>query len=114
MCCSSATSGPATSPRPLRVVHLVGRGLSLISADASLAAGRDYDVTQAWSRALYEHPDRPDGIRFRGRHDPSQVSLAIFGRCRGALRARDRGSLLGMAAVEVLSSLVRYGFTVTP
>ncbi len=50
-----------SATRPLRLVDLTGRGLSLIGADASLAAGRDYEVTQAWSRVLYEHPDRPDG-----------------------------------------------------
>ena len=41
-------------------------------------------IAQRWSRALWEHPQQPDGIIYRSRHDPSKVCAALFDRCASA------------------------------
>jgi hypothetical protein len=56
--------------RPLRVVDLTGPGLARIGADGRLSTGA-YDLSQRWALALHEHPDRPDGLLYRSRHDPN-------------------------------------------
>ncbi len=63
---------------PLRLVDLTGSGLALVGANADLCSCPDYGVPQRWSRALWSHPDQPDGILYRARHDPSLLSLALF------------------------------------
>jgi hypothetical protein len=73
--------------RTLRLVDLTGPGLARIGADASLCTGRDVEVTKRWARAFYTHPDSPDGILYRMRHDPSQIGLAIFDRAEQEVEA---------------------------
>jgi hypothetical protein len=76
----------ATVPivRSLRLVALFGRHLSALHANATAAHGR-YVVSQAWSRALYDHPDAPDGIAYRPAHDDALTAVALFARARDAL-----------------------------
>lgn len=68
----------------LRLVEMNGRHLRRLGADASVVHA-SYDVTWAWSAALRDHPDAPDGIRYRARHDDSGYSVALFDRAREAL-----------------------------
>jgi hypothetical protein len=64
---------------PLRLVDLTGPGLARIGATASVVHG-DYATTQRWSHRLWSHPDRPDGLLYRSRHDPSRRCIALFDR----------------------------------
>lgn len=82
-----------TVERPLRLVDLRGNGLARIGADASLTSGLDYGLSQRWSRALHEHPQKPDGVAYRARHDPERTSVALFDRVAPLARARPRGTL---------------------
>lgn len=68
-----------------RLVDLTGEGLARLGADNRLCDG-DHATAQAWSRALHRHPARPDGIRFRARHDPERVSVALFDRAAAKVR----------------------------
>lgn len=86
------------SVRPLHLVDLTGRGLARISADERLCAG-DYDVSRRWAKAIYEHPQHPDGIYYRARHDPSQRSVALFDRAEHGVTAHPDGTLLTDAAM---------------
>lgn len=52
--------------------------------------GLPYDVPQAWSKALFDHPLRPDGISYYSRHDDKGLCYAIFDRARNAVREIDR------------------------
>ena len=63
----------------LRLVDLTGPGVARIRADARLCSG-DYEIAQRWSRALWEHPQQPDGILYLSRHNPSLVCAAIYDR----------------------------------
>ena len=96
--------------RPLRLIDLTGAGLARIGADERLCAG-DWAVAQRWSRALWGHPRKPDGILYRSRHDPSRQCAAIFDRARGVLRAQVLGSPADPARRDVLVRLLdTYGF----
>lgn len=70
--------------RPLAWVDLTASGLARIGADARLTSG-DYALAQRWARALWEHPDQPDGLYYRARHDPSRPCAAFFDRAADAL-----------------------------
>jgi hypothetical protein len=52
--------------------------------------GLPYDAPQVWSKALFEHPLRPDGIAYYARHDDEALCYAIFDRARNAVREIDR------------------------
>jgi len=75
----------------LRLIRLAGPGLGILGATAEVVhGGLPYDVPQAWSRALFEHPIRPDGIAYHARHDDEGLCYAIFDRARGSVREIDR------------------------
>jgi hypothetical protein len=91
--------------RELRVVDLRGPGLARIGADARLLTG-DYRVAQRWSRALWEHPDQPDGIYYRARRDPDRFSLALFDRVRDVVQASLMGNLDAPENRDLLSRIL--------
>jgi hypothetical protein len=97
--------------RPLRFVDLTGPGLSRIGADNRLTAA-SYELSQQWALALYEHPDQPDGLLYRSRHDPSRLCAAIFDRAAGALTATSLGSLADASNAAMLADLLdRYEYS---
>lgn len=74
------------SRRSLIVVPFFGPYLSQLGATAAVTAG-DIDASRLWSQALYSHPDRPDGIMYRLRHDNNEFGIALFDRCHSDLFA---------------------------
>jgi hypothetical protein len=96
--------------RPLRLVNLTdGASLAQLGADARLWAG-DYALSQAWSLALWNHPELPDGLLYRARHAPERLAVAIFDRAADNLTSIARGSLLeGRNRKFVFESLERTG-----
>ena len=78
------------STRPLRLVDLTGPGLARIGADQRLCTG-DYAYAQPWSRALWAHPDKPDGIYYRSRHDPDEYCAALYDRVESHVEASTLG-----------------------
>ena len=98
---------------PLRLVAMHGKALRAHGADASVAQG-PYPITWAWSAALHAHPDAPDGVRYRARHDDSGFSVALFVRGEGKVEHLGSVELLDpMVAREVGEWLGRYGVGVT-
>ena len=65
--------------RPLMLVDLTAEGLAQIGADMRICVG-DYRTAQWWTRGLWAHPEQPDGIYYRSRHDSSRYCAAIFDR----------------------------------
>lgn len=97
--------------RPLRLVDLTGPGLAQVGATNRLTAGA-HAVAQQWSRALWSHPSRPDGLLYRARYEPSCLSVALFGRTRRHVRAQPRGSLFAREHRALLAQILdRYGFS---
>jgi hypothetical protein len=69
--------------RELRLVDLTQSGaLVRIGADARLFSA-DHVISQTWSKALYDHPLKVDGLLYPSRLDPTKHALALFeGRIR--------------------------------
>jgi len=76
--------------RPLRLVDLTGPGLRQLGADARLIGGTDYEYSQRWALGLWGHPDQPDGILYRARHDPSLRAVAVLDRAGAASERTER------------------------
>jgi hypothetical protein len=103
--------------RLLKVVDLSGKGLAMIGADARLCMGDEYQVSQNWSLAIWNHPRRPDGILYRTRHDPGKKAVALFDRdeVKAALSVKDMGSLLDQDNAPMLAKIMKhYKFTLIP
>lgn len=100
--------------RPLRLVDLTADGLAKIGADSRLTTG-DYSVAQRWALALWKHPDQPDGILYRARHDPSRLSAALFDSVSTVVRAERVGVLVDPRLAPLLARLLdAYGFDLIP
>jgi hypothetical protein len=70
--------------RALRLVAFHGPGLAALGATAAVAHG-PHAAARRWARALWAHPDQPDGIAYRCRHDDDERAVALFDRAAGAL-----------------------------
>lgn len=99
------------SERPLRLVDLTGGGLARIGATAAISTDA-YGKAQQWSRALHDHPAAPDGLRYRLKHDPSRVGVALFDRVGAhAIRSRPVGALVAAEHRKLLAAILKeYGF----
>ncbi len=84
-----------TAVRTIKLVPLYGRHLD---ANAAVTSG-PYGHSQRWSRALYEHPDRPDGLAYRASHDNDKLAVVIFDRAAASI---DDGSSVELLADPVL------------
>ena len=49
-------------------------------ANGDVGAHYEYEQSQAYSAAVYEHPDNVAGIGYLCRHDNSQLAFALYDR----------------------------------
>jgi RES domain len=83
------------STRALHVVELHGPGLSVLGATAEVTASPPpYELPQAWSAALHNHPNKFDGIAYRARHDNDETCYAFFDRSAPAISEVNREEIL--------------------
>jgi RES domain len=102
----SLTSFAANS---LRCLDLAGSGLRKLSCHNRISTEKPYTTVGLWSRALYSHPQQPDGIIYRSRHNPRFRCLALFDRCAAKLSAGSSEELMGVTRRAWTSDqLVRY------
>lgn len=95
--------------RNLALVAMHGPGLARIGATAAVVTGA-YAVSRAWALALHDHPSRPDGIRYRARHDDDGFAIALFDRGRGALAVAGTAPLVSVERCTAVAGwLDRYG-----
>ena len=81
------------SSRPLVFADLTGSSLVKMGADARLSSGA-YTVARQWAQAIYNHPQRVDGMRYRSRHDDERYCYGIFDRCVQDIQEQNLGNLL--------------------
>lgn len=94
---------------PLRLVAMHGQGLHAVGATAASCTG-DYAVSRAWSAALHAHPEKPDGIRYRARHDDDGFAIALFDRAENSVADMDGAPLTDPVNRQRLAEcLNRYG-----
>lgn len=94
--------------RLLRLVDLSSEGLVRIGATNELCSLADIgrlQLVQRWALALHGHPQQPDRILYRARHDPACLSIVLFDRARELLEADVRVNYL--ADVSLLAELCR-------
>jgi hypothetical protein len=64
--------------RELRMVDISDDGAATLGLDMRISTGSDYRLSQAWAHALWDHPQRPDGLLYASRHNASQRCVAVF------------------------------------
>lgn len=102
------------TPKSLRGVDLTSPGLRRLSCDNRISTERPYHTTQQWSRALYLHPQQPDGIIYRSRHNPRFQCVALFDRCTGKLADRKTEEMMGPVwRAWVANQLFKYRIAMT-
>jgi RES domain len=70
--------------RELRLVDLHGgEAVGAIGATGVVGVGPQSLVRRS-SKALHAHPDLPDGIEYRCRHNSDEIAIALFDRIGGA------------------------------
>jgi RES domain len=66
--------------RDIRVVDLHGgAAVGAIGATGVVGVGPQ-SLARRWSHALHDHPEMPDGIEYRCRHNSDEMALALFDR----------------------------------
>lgn len=91
----------------LSLIDLTGKGLQRAGVTGEISTA-PHEETQALSRAIHEHPSRPDGIRYRLKHDLERIGIAIFDRVDvTGLRVTSRGSLADPTNTALLSRILQ-------
>ena len=98
-----------SSERQLKLVDLFGSGLAKLGADKRLTGG-NYDLSRKWAEAIYQHPERVDGIRYYSRHDDTQLCCGLFDRRTHELQEKNTGNLIESDANRLANILNRYDF----
>ena len=104
-----ATLGPVR--RRLRLARLLG-AMPNLGIDAQISTYHDYSVTQAWSKALHDHPSAVDGLLFASRMNSPALSVAIYERASKGLRERERVAVLPHPGFKAIAAIP--GLTVVP
>lgn len=101
------TLSVVSASEELSVVDLTGKGLQKAGITGERVTG-GYESSQALSREIFEHPAKPDGIRYRLRHDLSRTGVALFEReaTMARLSEHPRGSLLDPRHRALLSRIL--------
>lgn len=80
--------------RSLRMVDLRDDGAVIMGVPSDVAKATNQTLARAWSLALHEHPEKPDGIIYPSRLN-GHTNLAVFDRAIPKLRAVRIMTLIG-------------------
>jgi hypothetical protein len=99
----------------LHCVDLTGAGLKKVGSDNRIATEKPYQTTGKWSRALFSHPGKPDGIIYRSRHNPNYKSVALFDRCQSRVKVKVSQELMSAALSRwTLKQIRKYDLALEP
>jgi len=99
----------------LHCVDLTGAGLRRVSCDNRIATEKPYHTVGQWSRALFMHPQQPDGIIYRSRHNPQFKCVALFDRCQSRLKSGVTESLMsGVRRAWTINQIDKYKLAIEP
>lgn len=115
MAASEVTSRAASElgvQRDLHIVRMHGPGLQALGTDSAISTG-PYEPCGLWTDALWDHPDKPDGLAYQSRHDPSEVCIALFERPDLTMTVQATRLLTAMLK-DVAVLLDRYGKSIAP
>lgn len=97
----------------IRLVDLSGPGLSRLGLDARFLSG-GYGACGLWADTLHDHPNRPDGILYPSRFDPSERCVVLFDRAAPHLHPATESVPLVELLPDVAAALDRYGKALDP
>jgi hypothetical protein len=97
------------STTELQLVDLTGNGLVKLGTDARLTSG-DYLKARLWAKAIYEHPQQVDGIRYRSRHDADRICCGLFNRALPQLQEQNLGNLIDYHPHLLAAILAHYDY----
>ena len=112
---SDVTSRAATElcvQRDLRIARMHGPGLQALGTDNAISTG-PYEPCGQWADALWDHPDKPDGLAYQSRHDPGEVCIALFERPDLTITVQATRLLTAMLK-DVAALLDGYGKSIAP
>lgn len=90
----------------LSLVDLTGKGLQRAGVTGDISPA-PHEETWALSRAIHEHPSKPDGIRYRLKHDLERIGVAIFDRVAAArLEITSKGSFVDPSNAALLDKFL--------
>jgi hypothetical protein len=64
----------------LRLAHLRGTDLLPLGADGTLSTTMPHDLPHLWSKAVYDHPGKVDGIIYTSRRVNDEAAVVLFDR----------------------------------
>jgi hypothetical protein len=100
--------------RPLRLVKLYEDGLATIGTDNRISTADDYAATRPWAKALYDHPETPDGLIYLSRYLGNRRSVVLFERCRPQVALGSIKPLLRHPQLAMLLDRYRIGLLPVP
>lgn len=65
---------------PLRLANLTGASLNRLGGHGELSGTPSYEIPQAWSKAIFDHPADMDGFVYMSRLMNSEKALVLFKR----------------------------------
>ncbi|MFG1423223.1 RES family NAD+ phosphorylase [Roseixanthobacter liquoris] len=92
--------------KPIQLVSLHGPGLAQLGATGAVSSGLHPPARQ-WSKAIHDHPAKPDGIAYRSNHDNGELCIALFEQSRRSLHAHPSQPIMADRS-RLASLLARY------
>lgn len=99
-----------TSDRPLVIVDIWGVNLTKLGVDARVSSG-SYKISRAWAKAIYEHPQKVDGICYHSRHDDTEICCGLFERTGTILQEENLGNLIEQNPKLLAQILKHYDYS---
>jgi hypothetical protein len=69
-----------------------------------------YDIARIWAQAIFDHPQKVDGLKYFSRHDNTRVCFGIFDRSKDALSEQNIGNLLDNQPNLLAEILAHYDY----
>jgi hypothetical protein len=101
--------------KTIQCVDWTGAGLRKVSCDNRISTEKPYGTAALWSRAFFTHPQKPDGIIYRSRHNPQFKCVALFDRVRPKLSLKSSEPLMtGTRRDWTINQVAKYGLAIEP
>ena len=97
---------------PMRFLDLTGGGAVALQVPTDAIRAKDHGLGQAWSAAIHNHPDEPDGLLFSSRLN-EQTNAAVFSRALGPLDVIGMQRIIDMED-ELAELLDKYKIALVP
>ena len=97
---------------PMRLLDLTGGGAVALQIPTDAIRAKDHTLGQAWSGAIHNHPDAPDGLIFSSRLN-EQKNAAVFSRALGSLDVTGTQRIIDMED-ELGDLLEKYKIALVP